>query len=346
MGPTHLYLCSKAGGVLTVWLTQLITSSGERVVAARENAIVRRLKGEATVYTLARRAIREQRPLAELIAALGLGEVIDLDAAEREGRLLSPIDHPDPAHLFITGTGLTHLGSAAARDAMHAATAQAGATETDSMRMFNMGLEGGRPARGEAGAQPEWFYKGNGNSLAAPGASLAMPDYSGDGGEEPELAGVYIVSDEGTPFRVGFALANEFSDHVTERVNYLWLAHSKLRPAAIGPELRLGDLPPSITGTSRIRRGDSVIWEKPFASGEANMSHTIANLEHHHFKYPVFRQPGDVHVHMFGTATLSYADGIRALPGDVFEIEASDFGRPLRNPLAVEPSSYSAARSV
>ena len=37
----------------------------------------------------------------------------------REGRLLAPINHPDPAHLHLTGTGLTHLGSAATRDAMH-----------------------------------------------------------------------------------------------------------------------------------------------------------------------------------------------------------------------------------
>ena len=71
---------------------------------------------------------------------------------------------------------------------------------------------------------------------------------------------------------------------------------------------------------SRILRDGKVVWEKPFLSGEDNMSHTIANLEHHHFKYPLFRQPGDVHVHMFGTATLSFADGIKTEPGDVFEI--------------------------
>ena len=49
--------------------------------------------------------------------------------------------------------------------------------------------------------------------------------------------------------RLGFALANEFSDHVTERGNYLWLAHSKLRPASFGPEMLLGDLPqtPSVS---------------------------------------------------------------------------------------------------
>ena len=58
-------------------------------------------------------------------------------------------------------------------------------------------------------------------------------------------------------------------------------------------------------------RDGKTLWEKPFLTGEANMSHTLANLEHHHFKYALFRRPGDVHVHFFGTATLSFADGIR-----------------------------------
>lgn len=102
----------------------------------------------------------------------------------------------------------------------------------------------------------------------------------------------------------------------------------------------MGDLPDSVEGTSRIRRGDEVIFKKPFLSGEANMSHTVHNLEHHHFKYDLFRQPGDVHVHMFGTATLSFADGISPQDGDVFEIEAAPFGLPLRNPLAHHPLGH------
>jgi hypothetical protein len=61
------------------------------------------------------------------------------------------------------------------------------------------------------------------------------------------------------------------------------------------------------------------------------MSHYVRNLEHHHFKYDLFRRPGDVHVHFFGTATLSFADGIKTQDGDVFEIEAEPFGLPLRN---------------
>ena len=329
-----------------MWLSQLTTAKGERIIALRDGANYRRLNGEATVYALARRALREKRPLADLIAVLGISETVDLRAAEREGRLLPPIDHPDPTHLHITGTGLTHLGSAATRDAMHQAAKKEEAVLTDSMRMFRMGLEGGKPKAGEAGVQPEWFYKGNGHSLAAPGAKLSMPDFSGDGGEEPELAGIYLIADDGTPYRLGFALGNEFSDHVTEKVNYLWLAHSKLRNASIGPELRLGALPESVSGASRILRGGKVIWEKPFLSAEANMSHTIANLEHHHFKYPVFRQPGDVHVHLFGTATLSFADGVKTEPGDVFEIEAADFGLPLRNALGIEKSRYSSARQL
>jgi hypothetical protein len=101
----------------------------------------------------------------------------------------------------------------------------------------------------------------------------------------------------------------------------------------------VGELPADIRGTSRIRRNGAVVWEKPFLAGEANMSHSFANLEHHHFKYGVFCQPGDVHVHMFGTATLSYADGFTTQDGDVFEIEAAEFGLPLVNPLATTPAA-------
>ena len=146
------------------------------------------------------------------------------------------------------------------------------------------------------------------------------------------------IGPDGRPFRIGWALANEFSDHVTERINYLFLAHSKLREASFGPEILVGPLPADIRGSSRIRRNGAVIWEKPFLSGEANMSHTFANLEHHHFKYALFRQPGDLHVHMFGTATLSFADGIKPQSGDMFEIEASPFGLPLKNPFAFAPA--------
>jgi len=307
-----------------------------RQVVATEGGESWVVKGYATVYDLANAAILKKTTIAAVVARAGKAGTADPAALLAAGRVMAPIDHPDPAHLVVTGTGLTHLGSAATRDSMHQKVAGAAEeTLTDSMKMFRMGLEGGKPKRGKPGVQPEWFYKGDGSFVAAPEAPLVSPAFAEDSGEEPEVAGLYVVARDGAPFRVGFALLNEFSDHVTERQNYLWLAHSKLRPCSFGPEILLGDLPDDIKGSSRIRRGKKVIFDQPFLTGEANMSHTIANLEAHHFKYPWFRRPGDIHVHSFGTATLSFAAGITTKAGDVFEIEAAEFGLPLRNPLAV-----------
>jgi hypothetical protein len=315
-------------------LSQLIGGG----VICREGAVAHLVPGAGTILELAQAAIATRQPLATVVAGLGQGEAADLPALLAAGRIDCPLRHPDPSHLHVTGTGLTHLGSAATRDAMHAETPGM----TDSMKMFRMGLEGGKPASGSVGVQPEWFYKGTGHGAVGPGEPLTSPAFALDGGEEPEIAAFYLIGPDGTPHRIGFCLANEFSDHVTERINYLYLAHSKLRPAAFGPELLVGELPQDVRGTSRIRRGVAVIWEKPFLSGEENMSHTLANLEHHHFKYAIFRQPGDLHVHMFGTATLSFADGIRPEVGDVFEIESPAFGLPLANPLAIAPERPSA----
>lgn len=303
------------------------------------------VRGVDTIHDLASQAIASGTDLVDAVRFRGVEEAVDLFEALAAGRLLAPIDHEDPAHLIITGTGLTHLGSAEGRDQMHRDTAAA-EQQTDSMRMFLEGLEGGKPASGEIGRQPEWFYKGDGSQLVGPGQPLTMPAFAQDGGEEPELAGVYLIGPDGTPWRLGVCLGNEFSDHVTERHNYLWLAHSKLRQAALGPELLVGPPPVDVRGTSRILRDGAVLWDRPFLSGEANMSHSLANLEHHHFKYQQFRRPGDIHVHFFGTATLSFADGIQTRPGDVFEIEAAPFYLPLRNLLRRADESLSPVRTL
>ena len=318
-------------------LAQIIDEKDKRALVVTARGESRLVKGARTTYELAMQAIAAGAALRKVIADRGVGKVVDLAAAVKERRLLSPIDHKDSAHVLVTGTGLTHLGSAEGRDKMHKNLADETAL-TDSMRMFKLGLEGGKPGKGAAGVQPEWFYKGDGTTIAAPGGDLVSPDFALDGGEEPEIVGIYVIASNGTPARVGFALGNEFSDHVTERQNYLYLAHSKLRQSSFGPELLTGDLPADIQGVSRIRRGKAVLWEKPFISGEQNMSHSIANLEAHHFKYDLFRRPGDVHVHYFGTATLSFSDGVKTEKGDVFEIEAEPFGLPLRNRLAMAKS--------
>ena len=207
---------------------------------------------------LAAEALAEGAPLRKIIADRGIGKPVNLAAALKEKRVLIPLDHDDPAHVHVTGTGLTHLGSAEGRDKMHRTLADA-TTLTDSMKMFKLGLDGGKPAPGATGVQPEWFYKGDGSTLVAPGGDLVSPSFALDGGEEPEIVGLYVIDDDGQPVRLGFALGNEFSDHVMERQNYLYLAHSKLRPASVGPELLVGDLPADVRGVSRIRRGKEIV---------------------------------------------------------------------------------------
>ncbi|WP_343312574.1 AraD1 family protein [Brucella sp. BE17] len=327
-------------------LIQFRDVSGEMLVAACDDeGAAHIVKGVTTTYELAWAAISARISLAEQVERTGLGEAVDIDAALAEGRVGLPITHTDPAHLIVAGTGLTHLGSADGRDKMHKA-AQAAEKPTDSMRMFLMGVEGGKPKPGESGVQPEWFYKGDGSALVASGGELVSPSFAEDGGEEPELAGIYLIGPDGTPYRLGFCLANEFSDHVTEKQNYLWLAHSKLRQASLGVELYTGELPDHVEGISRIRRGGEVIFEKPFLSGEANMSHTIANLEHHHFKYALFRRPGDIHVHFFGTATLSFSENVKTEAGDQFEISAKPFRYSLINRLAQASAEKIAVKAL
>ena len=307
-----------------------------RAVGAVSDGTLRQVRGADSALSLAQTAIAESQTLAQAAAAR-LGDAVDYDRLLADGGVLPPADHPDPARTVVSGTGLTHTGSAQARDQMHAAASD---KETDSMRMFRMGVEGGKPAAGEFfGAQPEWFYKGDGQCVVPPGGELIRPGFAQDGGEEPEIAGIYWVDDNGIPRRLGFALGNEFSDHVTEKENYLWLAHSKLRQCSFGPELLTGELPRDIRGESSVRRGGKTVWQKPFLSGEDNMSHSVANLERHHFKYPMFRRPGGLHIHFFGTATLSFADGFAARDGDEFLVACADFGRPLSNRLRFEEKS-------
>ncbi|MFV0622582.1 AraD1 family protein [Sphingomonas sp. ac-8] len=330
---------------MTLRLLQHRAPDGTRSVVAAEGDRAAVVPGIDSVRALAARAIAEGIGLAEAVAACGEGASVDLAAEFAAGRFVAPIDHDDPAHVVMTGTGLTHLGSAEGRDKMHREAAAA-EKQTDSMRMFLEGVEGGKPAAGQTGQQPEWFYKGDGSQLVGPGAPLAMPAFAQDGGEEPELAGIYLIGPDGTPHRLGLCLANEFSDHVTERHNYLWLAHSKLRQASLGPEIVVGAAPADVRGTSRIVRDGETLWEKPFLSGEDNMSHSLANLEAHHFKYALFRRPGDIHIHFFGTATLSFSDGVKTEVGDVFEIEAAPFTLPLRNPLARDAEAPVTVRTL
>jgi hypothetical protein len=318
-----------------------ISNGKSRRVALVEEPHLRCLEGMDSIYELAQRFIRDGSKMTEQASAMASGELLDYEAiyaGRSEWKLLTPIDVPgDPSRLTVSGTGLTHLGSAKERQAMHLAEAAKAEVVTDSMKMFHWGVEGGRPAPGEIGIAPEWFYKGTGAVLRGPFEPLTVPSHAEDGGEEAEIAGVYIIGEDGAPYRIGMTVGNEFSDHKFEKRNYLNLAGSKLRTCSVGPELAIGGEFQAVAGEAKIVRGDETIWQKAVATGEQNMCHSLANLEHHHFKFEGHRQPGDVHVHFYGADRLSFGDGVVLEDGDWMEVRYEGFGRALRNPVQIAP---------
>lgn len=316
-------------------LVQLIHSTGRRAVAIVEDRELVPLRDVDTVYALAHAALAAGRSIAAQALSSAASTRLDYDpvyAGTDEWALLPPADHPsEPARCLVSGTGLTHLASAANRDAMHSGAVAI----TDSMRMYQWGVEGGRPAAGTIGAAPEWFYKGCGTVLRGHNQPLDVPAYAEDGGEEPEIAGVYLIDPSGKPRRLGMAQGNEFSDHVFEKKNYLNLAGSKLRTCSIGPELVVDADFADVEGEVAIERGSAVLWTKRIRTGEAHMCHSLANMEHHHFKFEAHRRPGDLHVHFYGASAFSFGEGIGLQAGDVMQVHFNGFGRPLRNILQV-----------
>ena len=142
-------------------LVQFKDARGDRRVGVpnKDGSELRILNGFSSVYDLTFAALKADRPLAEFTAAQLSERTEAYDAVIRERRLLVPLDHPDPSRSWISLTGLTHLGSAKSRDAMHAKLASDPDQLTDSMKMFRLGYEGGKPAPGKIGVAPEWAFQ-------------------------------------------------------------------------------------------------------------------------------------------------------------------------------------------
>ncbi len=300
------------------------------------------LPSVSTAFDAARRRRQKLDSLLhDLIAKAPQAALLDYAELLGTGKVLPPVNEAPERRVLVSGTGLTHLGSVQQRDQMRTVPEPSG-PKSDSRKIFELGVEQGRPAQGQRGAAPEWFYKGDGRILRGPGQPLDIPPFAPDGGEEPELVGIYLIDDQGVPCRLGFAQGNEWSDHVTENINYLYLAPSKLRVCAIGPEL-VTDLPfEDIQGRCTVVREGKTIYDSgALRTGKRNMCHTLANLEDHHFKFPQHRLPGDIHVHFLGTSKLSFQHrDWKYQSGDLIEVSFEGLGAPLRNPVRrLEPST-------
>ncbi|WP_020528382.1 AraD1 family protein [Flexithrix dorotheae] len=312
---------------------------GRRIARVEEGNL--HLAGEkfTSIYQMVTEVLEKGTTLTKMLNASLSEDILDYNAiykGESDWKILPAFDHPEqPAMCVLSGTGLTHKASAENRQKMHTA-ANSGKELNDSIEMYLWGEKGGKPENGKIGVQPEWFYKGNGSVLKGHLEALSVPAYADDGGEEAEIAGIYVIDSEGNPVRVGFATANEFSDHVMEKKNYLYLAPSKLRECAIGPELILGLDFKDIPGKVSVERKGDEIWSSEVKTGENNITHHLSNLEYHHFKYKQHRLPGQVHIHFFGTGAFSYGAGIKLEEGDRMKIDFPKCGRPLINFIKVD----------
>ncbi len=146
-----------------------------RRASRRRRRRSRRWRASRRMYQLARKAITERKHAragrergAARCARRATPSCCATDACCRRSRI------PIRRIAWCRGTGLTHLGSAAARDSMHAKIDKQDNELTDSMKMFKWGVEGGKPTGSKPGMQPEWFYKGNGRNVVACGSALAV----------------------------------------------------------------------------------------------------------------------------------------------------------------------------
>ena len=119
-----------------------------RAVGLVQERQIRLLEGVESIYALANEAINAGTKLTALVERRLGKALLDYDSiyeGKSEWRLMVPIDHPnEPARCLVSGTGLTHLGSAQNRNSMHNAKES---ELTDSMKMFKWGF-GGRQAGG------------------------------------------------------------------------------------------------------------------------------------------------------------------------------------------------------
>src|SRR5258708_115408 len=95
----------------------------DRPIALVDEPDLRLLNQFDSIYALAQADATSGDSLTGMISQYLSKETLEYDPVyngQSEWRLLTPIDHPhEPARLLVSGTGLTHLGSAQNRTAMH-----------------------------------------------------------------------------------------------------------------------------------------------------------------------------------------------------------------------------------
>ena len=193
---------------------------------------------------------------------------------------------------------------------------------TDSMRMFRVGPCGGRPDRRRNRHCAGMVLQGRRRRAAAlPLRRSLFPRTQKTAAKKRRSPAIYLI-DSQTARRTASACARAMSSPTTNSSGAT-ISILQAQSFALQHRARTGRWPrlsaPS-TGEVSIERDGSRSGEERSRPAKKTCAHSLANLEHHHFKFAGHRQPGNVHVHFFGAHSLSFGEGIELKDGDWMQV--------------------------
>lgn len=288
--------------------------------------IVNYIKKSISIYELAINSIKEELKLSDYIKKNFTFDELDYNEIANNYSFTLPMMPHDLNHCFVSGFGLTHFNSVLLKY-----DANRGGRFADAQRVYLNGLDRGKPKDNEVGSRPGWFYKGNGHNLIKTGESLSVFNDSVHVGEEPELAFIYLIGKNKIPYRVGFCLGNELTDHGLEDDSAYYIAQSKFLSGAINSEICIGALPEKLLGTVEIFKNDEKKWSSDFCTGSSKMIHSLENLEYYYFRNNMNLNENDVHFLFLGVDRMSFSDGYTIEPDSEIVISSDTFKTKLVN---------------
>jgi hypothetical protein len=164
----------------------------------------------------------------------------------------------------------------------------------------------------------EWTYLGLGTSLRGHGDPVPIPEEQAVAQPIGDIAGLYIISPDGAPRRVGVATGTAFRG-----------PGFPVRSNVLGPELILDPAIASVEGSAALYRDDSRVWSQTLSSQGAPLLYALAAAEPDHFRYSDHHRPGDAHVHFIGARLFSARENAPLQDGDRCEVTWEGLGKPL-----------------
>ncbi|MFF3754986.1 FAH family protein [Streptomyces sp. NPDC002018] len=180
-------------------------------------------------------------------------------------------------------------------------------------------------------SQPNWFFKGLGETLKVPGEALAVPGDAVAVCEEAEVVLVYVTDEAGVPRYVGYTFGNDLTDIGRFKRHNGHLSYAKLCDSGVAPLLFLDAPPESVTGRVTIERDGATAWEGTFTTGTKALHYGLPDMMAELFSYTPLLHPGRVHYVYIGADRSSFHAGFRTADRDRVEISFETHGVTLAN---------------